>query len=368
MFSPTKQPLKASPGFKLRTKISLTKLVSPNSHPSSSTNTSLAPSSFSYHPYASQPSQDRSFTPEDDPFRKDEVAPALLPFSRLPDSSPQSASVRTYSESHKHLMSSRSLPVLPSGRSSDLDSPSARALTESGGSHSPSGPSQSSRTPLPPSQRPMPPLSLTFPLPPSPQDSMSVPVLTVQVTTPAPGPPPAYPPPLSPPPLEPLPCLPPVGVDNASPPEPSEASQKGGSSRMRSGRDSTKPVQKLTPAEQARRRHSHSRADRSPSSFTNQYRVASSRVEDRDYQRIPGKRTSRRKDRPLTPFPLPLVAGQVIHDPTGRLQALKAAPCFTSSQTDPAIDQTAEAMPDSEVEPDLDFTVSYDPVHWFCHT
>ena len=264
-------------------------------------------------------------------------------------------------------MSCRSMPVLPSGWSSDLDSPSpsANALTESGGTRSPSGPSQSSR--IPPSQRPMSPLSLTFPLPPSPQDSVSVPVLTVKVTTPALGPPPAYPPPLSPPPLEPLPCPPPVGLDNTSPLEPSEACQKGGSSRMRSGRDSTKPVQKLTPAGQARRRHLYLRADRSPSSFTNQYRAASSRVEDRDFQRIPGKRT-RRKDRPLTPFPLPLVAGQVIHDPTGRLQALKAAPRFTSSRTDPAIDQTAEAMPDSEVEPDLDFIVSYDPVHRFCQT
>lgn len=268
-------------------------------------------------------------------------------------------------------MCSRSLPVLPSGWSSDLDSPSpsADALTEGGGSHSPFGPSQTTpRTPLPSPQGPTSPLSLTFPLPPSPQDSDSVPVLTVQVTTPAPGPPPPYPPPLSPPPSEPLPSPPPVGMDNPSLPEPSEASQEGESSRRRSERDSSKPVQKLTPSGQARRRHSHSRADRSPSSFTNQYRIASSRVEDRNFQRIPGKRSPRRKDRPLTPFPLPLVAGQVVHDPTGRLQALKAAPCFTFSQTDPAIDHSAEAMPDSEVEPDLDFTVSYDPVHWFCHT
>ncbi len=344
----------------------------------------MAPSSFSYHPYstafsdnghthpyAAQPSEDRSFTPEDDPFRKDEVAPAPLALSRFPDSSPGSTSIQTHNESRKHLTGSRSLPVLPSGRSSDPDSPapSAHALTESGGPHSPSGPSQSTSHTLPPSQRHnMSPLSLTFPLPPSPQDSMPVPVLTVQVAPPAPSPPPAYPPPLSPPPLEPLPCPPLVGVDNASSPEPLEGSKKEGSSRRLSGRDSSKPVQKSTPAGQARRRHSHARADRSPSSFTNQYRIASSRAEDRDFRRTLEKRTPRKKDRPLTPFPLPLLAGQVKHDPTGRLQALEAAPCFTSSQTDPAIDQTAEAMPDSEVEPDLDFNVSYDPVHWFCQT
>lgn len=359
---------KASPGFRLRTKLSLTKLVSPNSQPSSSTKSSVAPSSFSYHPYSTtisddvpshppavQPPRDRSFTPEDDPFRKDEVAPALLAFSGFPDSSPKSASIQT-----NHLTNSRSLPVLPSGRSADLDSPSpsAHTLTESEGSPSKSSPSQStSRTPAPPSQGPMSPLSLSFPLPPSPQSSVSVPVLTVQVTTPAPCPPPAYPPPLSPPPLEPSPCPPPVGVGNAPPPEPLEGSPKGRSSRRRSGRDSSKPVAKSTPAGQARRRHahSHSPANRSPSSFATQYMIASSRAEDRDFQRILGKRALRKKDRPLTPFPTPLFAGKVRHDPTGRLQALKAAPCLTPSQTDPVNDETAEAMSDSEVEPDLDF-------------
>ena len=259
--------------------------MSPNSQPSSSTKSSLAPSSFSHHPYAVQPSRDRSFTPEDDPFRKDEVAPALLAFSDFLDSSPKSASIQTNSESHKHLMSSRSLPVLSRGWTSDLDSPftSAQALRESGGSHSPSGPSQSpSCIAVPPSQRHMSPLSLSFPLPPSPQDSVSVPTLTVQVTTPAPCPPPAYPPPLSPPPSEPLPCPPPIGVDNPPSPEPLERSQKGRSSKRCSGRDSSKLVQKSTPTGQGRRRqsHSHSPANRSPSSFTNQYMIASSRAED----------------------------------------------------------------------------------------
>ncbi|KAI9436129.1 hypothetical protein BJY52DRAFT_1387361 [Lactarius psammicola] len=298
---------------------------------------------------------------QDDPFRKDEVAPAPLGFSRFPDSSPRSASKKTHKESRKHLTGSRSLPVLPSGWSSNPDSPapSAHALTEIGVSHSPSGPSQSTSRTLSPSQRHnVSPLSLTFPLPPSSQDSVPVPVLTVQATPPAPSPPPAYPPPLSPPPSEPLPCLPPVGLDNASPSEPSEGPQKEKSSRRVSGRDSSKPVQKSTPAGQALRRHSHARADRSPSSFTNQYRIASSHAEDRDFRRTKEKRTPRKKDRPLTPFPLPLLAGQVKHDPTGRLQALEAAPCLTSSQTDPAIDQTADAMPDSEVEPDLDFNSS----------
>lgn len=261
-------------------------------------------------------------------------------------------------------MSSRSLPVLSRGWTSDLDSPftSAQALRESGGSHSPSGPSQSpSCIAVPPSQRHMSPLSLSFPLPPSPQDSVSVPTLTVQVTTPAPCPPPAYPPPLSPPPSEPLPCPPPIGVDNPPSPEPLERSQKGRSSKRCSGRDSSKLVQKSTPTGQGRRRqsHSHSPANRSPSSFTNQYMIASSRAEDRGFQRTLGKRALRKKDRPLTPFVTPLLAGQVRHDPTGRLQALKATPCLTSSQTDPAIDQSADAMPDSEVEPDMDFNVSY---------
>jgi hypothetical protein len=365
--------------------MSLTKLVSPNSQPSSSTKSSLAPSSFSHHPNSTtisdnssahpcavQPSKDRSFTPEDDPFRKDEVTPALLAFSRFPDSSPNPAYIQPRSESPKHLMGSRSLPVLPGGWSSDLDSPSpsAHALTESGGSHSPSGPSQStSRTPILPSQEPTSPLFLSFPLPPSPQDSVSVPVLTVQVTTPAPCPPSLYPPPMSPP-LDLLLCPPPVGVDNVPPPEPLDGSQKEISSKRRPGRDSSKAVQKSTPAGQGRRWHSHSHspANRSPSSFTDQYMIASSRARDRDFQRTMGKRAFRKKDRPLTPFPTPLLAGQVRHDPTGRLQALKAAPRFTSSQTDPAIDQTAEAMPDSEVEPDTDFNVSYGPVHSFCQT
>ncbi|KAI9432606.1 hypothetical protein H4582DRAFT_2192276 [Lactarius indigo] len=201
----------------------------------------------------------------------------------------------------------------------------------------------------------MSPLSLTFPLPPSPQDSVSFTVPTVQVTPPAPSPPPAYPPPLSPPPFEPLPCPPPLGVGDASLLEPLEGLHKEESSKSRSGRDASKPVQKSTSARQL---NSHARADRSPSSFTDQYRAASSRAEDRDFRRTPGKRIPRRKNRPLTPFPLPLLAGQVKHDPTGRLQALEAAPCLTSSQADPAIDQTAEAMTDSEVEPDLDFNSS----------
>ena len=93
--------------------------------------------------------------------------------------------------------------------------------------------------------------------------------------------------------------------------------------------------------------------------------IASSRAEGRDLQRTLGKRAFRKKDRPLTPFPTPLFAGQVRHDPTGRLQALKAAPCLTSSQADPVNHETGEAMSDSEVEPDLDLNVSYDPVHWF---
>ena len=364
----TKSPSKVSPGFRLRTKISLTKLVSSNSQPSSSTKASLAPSSFSYHPEsttissddgparpsAAQPPKDRSFTPEDDPFRKDEVAPALSVCSRFPDSSRKSASIQT-----KHLTNSRSLPVLPSGRSADVDSPSpsTHTPTENEGSPSQFAPSQSiPRTLAPPSQRPMFPLSLSFPLPPSPQASVSVPVLTLQVTAPAPCPPPAHPPPMSPPPFEPLPCPP--------PPEP-EGSQKGRSTKRRSGRDSSKPVPKSTPAGQARRRRSHSPANISPSSFATQYMIASSRAEDRDFQRTLGKRAFRKKDRPLTPFPTPLFAGQVRHDPTGRLQALKAAPCLTPSQADPVNHETAEAMSDSEVEPDLDFNVSYDPMHWF---
>ncbi|KAI9445599.1 hypothetical protein H4582DRAFT_2184605 [Lactarius indigo] len=296
---------------------------------------------------------------QDDPFRKDEVAPAPLALSRFPDSSLGSTSIQVHGESRKHLTGSRSLPVLPSRRSSgpDSPSPSAHALTESGGIHSPSGPSPGTCcTSLPPSQRHnMSPLSLTFPLPPSPQDSVSFTVPTVQVTPPAPSPPPAYPPPLSPPPFEPLPCPPPLGVGDASLLEPLEGLHKEESSKSRSGRDASKPVQKSTSARQL---NSHARADRSPSSFTDQYRAASSRAEDRDFRRTPGKRIPRRKNRPLTPFPLPLLAGQVKHDPTGRLQALEAAPCLTSSQADPAIDQTAEAMTDSEVEPDLDFNSS----------
>ncbi|KAH9060714.1 hypothetical protein EDB87DRAFT_1613491 [Lactarius vividus] len=359
---------KTSPISRLRTKISLTKLVSPNSQPSSSTNTSqaLAPSSFSYHPYsdnghahpyAAQLPEDRSFTPEDDPFRKDEVAPTPLAVSRFPDSSPRSTSIHTHGESRKHLTGSRSLPVLPSGQSSGPDSPSTHALTENGGSQSPSGPSQGTfRTPLPTSQRHnISPPSLTFPLPPSPQDSVPFAVPIVQVIPPASSPPPAYPPPLSPPPLEPLPCPPPVSVDKAFSPEPLEGPHKEGSSRRRSERDSSKPVKKSTPV---RRLNSHARADRSPSSFSEQYRAASSRAENHDFRWTPEKRIPQRKNRPLTPFPLPLLAGQVKHDPTGRLQALEAAPCLMSSQADLAIDQTADAMTDSEVEPDLDFNSS----------
>ena len=65
----------------------------------------------------------------------------------------------------------------------------------------------------------------------------------------------------------------------------------------------------------------------------------------------------------MTPFPL-LPAGRSEQVTAGRLEASKATARFACPRENSAFDQSADAIPDSETEPDRDFDVSYSDVHW----
>jgi len=51
-------------------------------------------------------------------------------------------------------------------------------------------------------------------------------------------------------------------------------------------------------------------------------------------------------------------------DTTGRLEASKAVTRYSGPCNDSAFDQRADAIPDSEVEPDLEFDVSHNNLRW----
>jgi hypothetical protein len=249
-----KQASKSSLKLRLRTKLSLPKLASPRSNlSSSSSDPSPVTPSYHSHPYSAvfadsertHPCRasfgERSITPDEDPFRKDEIVPYFLANSRLPSSPPRSGSLDSDSETDKHILGSRNLQMFSSRWSFDSDSsPSSHNHTPVTGGRPGFAASPShyehrvSAMPLQSTTRsPLSPLSLTFPLPPSSQKSASLPGVTVRVTTHTPGPRPAYPPPRTPPPSGPLPCTPPADTGWAR----RSARMQKGVPRRRSGTD-----------------------------------------------------------------------------------------------------------------------------------
>jgi len=354
------QSSKSSLKLKLRTKFSLPKMTSPRSHHSSSTEPSPVTPSYHPHPYSTvfadfddtqqchASSEDRSITPEEDPFRKDEMSHTFPSNHRLPGSSPRCSFLDGDSETDKE---SHSFPVPPSRWSSDSESPPS-SLNHTPVTGGRSGPSACASTA--PAQSPnKSPLSLTFPLPPA-QKGVPIPGVTVRVATPTLGPPPAYPPPISPPPSSPLPYAPPTNTIITSRSRPS-AGQQTDIARRGSRRDSDKSMAKSRPTQavQPQRRRSYLQMDKPPAELTLQAPEGRSDVAMRTQRKAP----TRRRDRPATPFPL-LHAGQVRQDLTGRLEASKAVTGFTQLCQDSTFDQSVDVVPDSEAEPDRDFDVS----------
>jgi hypothetical protein len=356
-----KQASKSSLKLKLRTKLSLPKLASPRSNlSSSSSDPSPVTPSYHSHPYSAvfadsahtHPCRaslaDRSITPDEDPFRKDEIAPYFLANSRLHSSSPRSGSLDSDSETDKHNLSSRNLQMFSSRWSFDSDS------SPSSHNHTPvTSPSQYehrvSAMPLQNTSRsPLSPLSLTFPLPPSSQKSASLPGVTVRVTTPT------YPPPRAPPPSGPLPCPPPTDTNWA---RPSARIQKG-VPRRRSGTDL-----KLTPTGHTQRGRSPLQMDHPLDPFLSRNKLIQPPLKERSdvAKRTQQKSAPRRRDRPVTPFPLLLPVGR------SESEASNMATRFTCPREDSAFDQGADAIPDSETEPDRDFDVSWNDMHWLYH-
>jgi hypothetical protein len=369
-----KQASKSSLKLKLRTKLSLPKLTSPRSNLSSpSSDPSPVTPSYHSHPYSAVHScraslVDRSITPDQDPFRKDEIVPYFLANSRLPSSSPRSGSLDSDSETDKHVPRSRNLPMFSSRWSFDSDSsPSSHnhtPVTDGRPGFAPS-PGQyehhvSAMTLQTTGSSPLSPLSLTFPLPPSSQKSASLAGVTVRVTTPTPGPPPAYPPPRTPPPSGPLPCPPPA---NTSQVWPSTRIQKG-VARRRSGTESGK----LSPTRHTQQGRSHLQMDQPLDPFLSRNKHIQPLKERSDVaKRTQQKSAPRRRDRPVTPFPLLLPVGRSEPVTAGKLEASHMATRFTCSRENSAFDQGADAIPDSETEPDRDFDVSYYDMHRPCH-
>ena len=362
------QSSKSSLRLKLRTKFSLPRLTSSRSHlSSSSTDPSPVTPSYYSHPYSTVvfPDfddtqlcrallEDRLTTPEEDPFRRDVVVHSLVANRRHPSSSPQSGFLDGDSDTDKELTGSH-YPILSSRWSSDSESPpsSLNHKPVAGGRRGPAAcastaPSQgTNRCPL----------SLTFPLPPSTQKGE--PGVTVQVTAPTPGPPPSYPPPKSPPPSRPLPRVPPVATTITSRSRPSTRLEND-VSRRTSRRNSARSMAKSTPiqAGQTQRRRSHLQMDKPLDLVMLQPLEEHPGVAKRTQR----KSTPRRRERPVTPFPL-LPARQ---DPTGRLEASKAVTGFTRPRQDSVFDQSVDAIPDSEVEPDRNFDVSCNNTHLLC--
>ena len=193
------------------------------------------------------------------------------------------------------------------------------------------------------SRSPLSPLSLTFPLPPSNQISASLPGVTVRVTTPT------YPPQRAPPPSGPLPCPPPADTSRA---RPSTRVQKG-VPRRRSAAD----FGQLTPT-------GHTQRGRSPLQMDHPLDPSLSRTNLRERpdvaKRTQKKSAPRRRDRPVTPFPLLLPVGR------SEPEAFSMATRFACPREISAFDQGADAIPDSETEPDRDFDVSYSDIHRLC--
>jgi hypothetical protein len=288
------------------------------------------------------------------------------PFSanrRLPRSSPRSGSLDGDSDTDKEFTGPHSFQMPSSRWSSDSDSPPSSLNHTSPNS---GRPAPATRVSNAPSQGPSrSPLSLTFPLPPSPQKGAPIPGVTVRVTTPTPtptpGPAPAYPPPLSPPPSTPLPRAPSssVGASITSRSQPSARPQKDvwGSRRV-----SEKSMVKSTPPRAGRTqgRRLHVQVNKSTAI------PALQPLEERSDDAKPTQpKSARRRDRPVTPFPL-LPIGRVRQDSTGRLEASDAVTGFTHPCEDSAFDQSVDAFPDSEVEPDRDFDVSCTDKHRLC--
>lgn len=356
------QSSKPSLGLKLRTKLSLPKLTSPRSQPSSSSiDRSPVTPSYHSHPYSTVFTdldntqlcrallEDRLTTPEEDPFRRDEMAHPFLANRRLPYSSPRSGSLDGHSDTDKEFTGPHSFQMLSSRWSSDSDSPPSSLNHTAANSGRPVPATCVSNTPSQGPSRSPP--SVTSPLPPLPQKGAPIPGVTVRVTSPTPGPAPAYPPPQSPPPSAPLPRVPSVGASITSRSLPSARPQKDvwGSRRV-----SEKSTAKSTPtwAGQTQRRRPHAQVDKSTAM------PALQPLKERSDDVKPTKpKSARRRDRPVTPFPL-LPVGRVRQDSTGRLEASDAVTGFTHPCEDSAFDQTVDALPDSEVEPDRDFDVS----------
>ena len=368
---------KSSLTHKLRTKFSLPKLPSSRSRLSSpSTDPTSATPSYHSHPYSavftdsehtypfSASPGDRSITPEEDPFRKDEVVPPFLANPRLPNSSPRCHFLDNDSEIDKEILGSRPSPML-SRWSSDSESPpsSLNHTLAAGGRPSPF-PTLSSNVPRAPS---MPlqglsrsPLSLTFPLPPSALESLPLPGVTVRVTTPTPGPPPAYPPPLIPPPSGPLPCPPLADSNNPSQARLSARLQKDVPRRC-SGRDSGRLIPESTPTEQTPGQRPPLWMDRALAPSTPRNVPAPSLREGRrpGAAKLTQQRSApRRRDRPATPFPL-LHPARRLQDPTGRLEASNIETRVSGPREQPAFEKGADETLDSEIEPDRNFDVSY---------
>ena len=354
------QSSKSSLKLKLRTKFSLPKMTSPRSHHSSSTEPSPVTPSYHPHPYSTvfadfddtqqchASTDDRSITPEEDPFRKDEMSHTFTSNRRLPGSSPRCSFLDGDSETDKE---SHSFPMPPSRWSSDSESPPS-SLNHTPVTGGRSGPSACASTASAQSPNKSP-LSLTFPLPPA-QKGVPIPGVTVRVAAPTLGPPPAYPPPISPPPSSPLPYAPPTGTTISSRSRPS-AGQQADIARRGSRRDSEKLMTQSRPTQavQPQRRRSYLQMDRPPAEPTPQTLEERSDAAMQTQRKAP----TRRRDRPVTPFPL-LHAGQVRQDLTGRLEASKAIKGFTRLCQDSTFDQSVDVVPDSEVEPDRNFDVS----------
>jgi hypothetical protein len=198
------------------------------------------------------------------------------------------------------------------------------------------------------SRSPLSPLSLTFPLPPSSQKSG----VTVRVTTHTPGPSPAYPPPRTPPPSGPLPCPPPADTSRA---RPSARIQKG-VPRRRSGTD----FGKLSPTGHTQRGRSRLQMDQPLDPFLSRNKLIQPPQKERSdvAKRTQQKSAPRRRDRPVTPFPLLPPVGRSAPVTAGRQEASNMATRFTCPRENQAFDQGADAIPDSETEPDRDFDVS----------
>jgi len=206
------------------------------------------------------------------------------------------------------------------------------------------------------SRSPLSPLSLTFPLPPSSQKSASLPGVTIRVSTPSPGRPLAYLPPRTPPPSGPLPCPPPADTSRAR----SSARIQKGVPRRRSGTE----LGKLTATGHPQRGWSPLQMDQPLDPFLSRNRLIQPPLKERSdvAKRAQQKSAPRRRDRPVTPFPLLLPVGRSEPVTAGGLEAPNMATRFTYPRENSAFDQGADAIPDSETEPDRDFDVS-----WLCH-